>query len=100
MSLKHRMKFASAVLTLATVSGVVLAQTNGPTNNLPNPYLRVANWGKMPMGRFWGAAAGVALDPDVKSVWVAERCGQNSCAGSNLDPILKFDADGKLTHSC
>jgi DNA-binding beta-propeller fold protein YncE len=50
----------------------------------------------MPAGRLWGAAAGVDIDPDGKSVWVAERCGQNSCAGSNLDPILKFDASGKL----
>src|SRR5256714_344608 len=86
----------AAIATLVGVSGVVLAQTGAPTNNLPNNYQRVANWAKMPAGRFWGAAAGVAVDPDGKSVWVAERCAQNSCAGSNLDPILKFDASGKL----
>jgi len=86
----------AAIATLVVVSGVVFAQTGAPTNNLPDAYQRVGNWAKMPAGRFWGAAAGVDIDPDGKSVWVAERCGQNSCAGSNADPILKFDASGKL----
>ena len=87
---------AAAIATMVAVSGVVFAQTGAPTNNLPNAYQRVGNWAKMPAGRFWGAAAGVDIDPDGKSVWVAERCAQNSCAGSNLDPILKFDSSGKL----
>jgi sugar lactone lactonase YvrE len=33
------------------------------------------------------------------SVWVAERCGANTCAGSNLAPILRFDGSGKLLKS-
>src|SRR5258705_6425908 len=96
MFAKRIMLHTAAIATMIVVSGVVLAQTGAPTNNLPNNYQRVANWAKMPTGRFWGAAAGVAVDPDGKSVWVAERCAQNSCAGSTLDPILKFDASGKL----
>ena len=97
MVLRDRMKLLGvAAVALIAVSGVVFAQAPAPTNTLPDPYLRVANWAKMPAGRFWGAAAGVDIDPDGKSVWVAERCGQNSCAGSNAAPILKFDAQGKL----
>jgi DNA-binding beta-propeller fold protein YncE len=96
MFAKRMVLRATAIATIFAVSGVVFAQTGAPTNNLPNAYQRVGNWAKMPAGRFWGAAAGVDVDPDGKSVWVAERCGQNSCAGSNLDPILKFDASGKL----
>jgi len=38
----------------------------------------------------------VEIDPDGKSVWVFERCGKNTCAGSTLAPILKFDASGAL----
>jgi DNA-binding beta-propeller fold protein YncE len=87
---------AAAVMMLAGVSGVVFAQSGGPTNNLPNPYQSIENWAKMPEGRGWGSAAGVAIDPDGKSVWVAERCGENSCFGSTLDPILKFDRNGKM----
>src|SRR5215831_10139517 len=90
------LKFAVCAAAVTLMANAVSAQSNTPTNNLPDPYLRVANWGKLPMGRLWGAAAGVALDPDGKSVWVAERCGQNSCAGSNLDPILKVGRQGNL----
>jgi DNA-binding beta-propeller fold protein YncE len=92
-------KCAIAAILMLSAAGSVCAQGGAPTNTLPDPYLRVANWGKMPMGRFWGAAAGVDIDPDGKSVWVAERCGQNSCSDSKADPILKFDANGKLVKS-
>ena len=97
--MNSKMKSAICVAALAMVSGMVFAQSNAPTNNQPDPYLRVANWAKMPAGRFWGASAGVDIDPDGKSVWAIDRCGQNSCAGSNVDPILKFDAGGKLVKS-
>ena len=39
------------------------------------------------------------IDRDGRSVWVVERCGGNSCAGSQLAPILKFDASGALVKS-
>jgi sugar lactone lactonase YvrE len=47
----------------------------------------------------------VDIDKDGRSVWVAERCGANSCADaatgkmSPLDPVLTFDASGKLVKS-
>jgi DNA-binding beta-propeller fold protein YncE len=65
----------------------------------------------MPEGRSWGSSAGVDIDPDGTSVWVFERCGAFAlpselkpgepfaCDGSNLAPILKFDASGKLVAS-
>ena len=65
----------------------------------------------MPDGRNWGSTAGIGLDKDGKSIWVAERCGafappsqvrpgvQFGCDGSNLDPVLKFDETGKLVKS-
>jgi sugar lactone lactonase YvrE len=89
-----------AAAALVALSGTVLAQDYGtPTNNSPNPYKSVFDWAKMPPGRTWGSSAGVDIDPDGKSVWVIDRCGANSCFGSNLDPILKFDANGKLVKS-
>mgnify|MGYP006145880451 CR=1 FL=1 len=37
------------------------------------------------------------IDKDGTSIWVAERCGVNSCTDSvNVDPIMKFDANGNL----
>jgi len=43
--------------------------------------------------------SGVDVDRDGQSIWVAERCGANSCAGSKLAPILEFDPSGKLLRS-
>ena len=33
------------------------------------------------------------------NIWVAERCGANTCAGSDLAPVLEFDSSGKLLKS-
>jgi DNA-binding beta-propeller fold protein YncE len=111
MTRADRMRFAAAgtVLTL-TLAGAALAQS-APTNTLPNPYRSIENWARMPEGRVWGSTSGVDIDPDGRSVWVAERCGvlaapsqmkpgePFACDGSPLDPILKFDPSGKLVKS-
>ena len=79
-----------------TAQRVGSPQTLVPVNALPNPYRTVENYFKLPAGRTWGATSAVAVDTDGKSIWVAERCGANSCAGSPLPPILHFDAQGNL----
>jgi sugar lactone lactonase YvrE len=99
--------FALAVV-LALGAGEACAQISAPTNSAPNPYRSIEHWGTMPEGRNWGSTSGIDIDPDGSSVWVAERCGAFAppslmkpgtpfaCDGSNLPPILKFDASGKL----
>ena len=64
-----------------------------PVNFLPNPYETVRNFGPLPNGRKWGSVSAVDVDPDGRSIWAADRCGTNSCAGSNVDPIIKFDSN-------
>lgn len=86
-----------AMLAASTVA--YSAMPMAPVNNLPNPYVSDPNWFKFPDGRKFGSTAGVAIAPDGKSVWAIDRCGSNICVGSNLDPILKFDATGKLVAS-
>jgi sugar lactone lactonase YvrE len=71
-------------------------ETGAAPNSQPNPYVTVENWAKLPEGRTWGSTSAVDVDRDGKSIWVAERCGVNSCAGKNDAPVLKFDASGKL----
>jgi sugar lactone lactonase YvrE len=96
-------RFALAVAVVAALglsAGTALTQSDPqPVNDLPNPYQTVEGWAKMPEGRTWGATSAVEIAPDGKSVWVAERCGGNSCAGSTLPAVLKFDETGKLVKS-
>ena len=79
--------------------------TVAPTNDAPNPYETIEGWAKMPAGRTWGSTSAVDIDPDGRSIWVAERCGANNCWNaqegkpSPLDVVLKFDASGTLVTS-
>ena len=95
MSRARRLSVA-AFGAIASVIGLA-AGSNEP-NTQPNPYRTIDHWGKLPAGRNWGSTAGIDVDSH-DHVWVAERCGANSCAGSNLDPILEFDTDGNLLKS-
>src|ERR1700741_3277613 len=90
-----------AALALLCIPAVRAQQTGpqAPTNDLPNPYRTISGWARMPEGRSRGSTSAVAIDRDGVSIWVGERCGQNSCAGSGLDPILKFDSTGALVKS-
>jgi DNA-binding beta-propeller fold protein YncE len=76
---------------LVTWAAIVSAQ--------PNPYKTIEGWAKMPEGRTWGSTSAVDIDRDGKSIWVAERCGANSCLNSQLPVVLKFDEAGKLVTS-
>jgi sugar lactone lactonase YvrE len=74
------------------------AQPNAQPNSQPNPYRTVENWFQLPAGRRMGSTSAVFVAPG-GHIWVAERCGANSCAGSNLAPVLEFDPSGKLLKS-
>jgi len=92
-----RARLLVAVVLLIAISG---RKAHGQTdpNALPNPYLTMDNWAKMPEGRIWGQTSQLSLDRD-GNVWVAERCGGNSCLGKTDAPILQFDHSGKLVKS-
>ncbi len=99
-------RMVSKVLTLARMvwilllGAALLAQGDSqPTNSLANPYRTVESYFKMPEGRKWGSTSAVEIDKDGRSVWVAERCGANTCTGSTLPSVLKFDASGRLVAS-
>jgi len=67
------------------------------TEGLPNPW--VGQQLPLPGDRVWGSTAGVDVDPTNGTVWVIDRCGSNTCAESDLDPILQYDADGNFLQS-
>ena len=70
-----------------------------------NPYRTIEGWAKLPEGRSWGSTSAVDIDRDGRSIWVAERCGANTCLNrsigelSRLPTILKFDANGAVVTS-
>jgi sugar lactone lactonase YvrE len=105
---------ATRLELLLLVGSIVLAgdlvstqKQVAPPNDLPSPYETVRNWGTLPPGRTWGSTGAVNIDRDGVSIWAIERCGsfswqtsgRVSCAGSDLDPVLKFDASGKAVTS-
>jgi hypothetical protein len=66
-----------------------------PVNDLPNPYSGRQVM-PLPNGRTWGSTAGVDAAKGRDDIWAIDRCGSNTCVGSHSDPILHYDASGKL----
>ncbi len=99
---------AGAVLMLLT--GTAAAQRGGasgppehaaaePINDGTNPYETTRDWGTLPDGRSWGSVSAVDVDIDGVHIWAGDRCGSNSCAESDLDPIVKLDPDGNVVQA-
>ncbi|QXD25524.1 peptidyl-alpha-hydroxyglycine alpha-amidating lyase family protein [Opitutia bacterium ISCC 51] len=72
----------------------------------PNPYRAVDTWATFPDGRKIGAVGDVQVDPDGVHIWAVVRCDSaergrfgNECLDSDLDPIVKFDAEGNAVES-
>lgn len=70
-----------------------------PINERPNPYTTVRDWGELPDDRKWGSVSAIHVDIDGEHIWAGDRCGDNSCVGSTVDPIVKLDPDGKVVKS-
>jgi DNA-binding beta-propeller fold protein YncE len=98
----HALWVACALALGACMTGVppVAMPPQHDPNAYPNPYHVEEGWAKL--GRKFGGVSAVDMDPDGKSVWVFERCGMSDdgCAKvKTLDPVLEFDASGKLVRS-
>ncbi len=68
-------------------------------NSYPNPYTTFETYFHLPASRLVGAASAIGIDPDGKTIWVASRCGADTCEGSLLPPVLKFDSAGIVLRS-
>jgi sugar lactone lactonase YvrE len=103
-----------AAVAVVTLSVMGLAQSG------PNPYRPVGGlqaglgpglmgeaWAKLPGGRPFGSPGGLEVDIDGESLWAIIRCGndgtprgsQTYCDDSDLDPIVRFDAEGNVVES-
>ena len=107
--MQTRSQMKSLVAGAALATGLMFAAATdmtAPTNTPTNNYKTVEGWAKLPEGRKWGSTSAVNVDNDGKSIWVAERCGENSCLDRTtpgallpLDSVFKFDETGKLVKS-
>ena len=88
------MKRISIVVAIVLTASVVAGQQT-PRNDLPQPYRTTRDWGELPKGMVWPAVTAIEPAPD-GSIYVIERCFENSCAGRSEPPILKYNQDGKL----
>ena len=86
--------------------GLYAQTAAAPTNDAPNPFQTIEGHFKLPDGRTWGSTSAVDIARDGRSIWVAERCGANTCVAepttgkmSPLNPVLLFDESGKLVRS-
>ncbi len=97
--MKFRSIFFFSVLTSSLlISNSGLAQQNTLRQDIPNRYISYEGVVSMPSGRVMGSGNAVDVDSE-GNIWVFERCGQNSCSDSSVDPILKFSPEGELLFS-
>ena len=94
-----RVKRVGWVLGVGLVGLSVIVSEAHAQSSSTNPYRASFGWEKLPDGRAMGTVSGVFPDPDGRHLWILDRCGANQCAGTDLDPILKFDLDGNLVDS-
>jgi streptogramin lyase len=62
-----------------------------------NPY-HEDGWAKFADGRRWGWASAIDIDRR-GNIWVFERCGANSCAGSKVAPLVQLTPQGKVVRT-
>jgi DNA-binding beta-propeller fold protein YncE len=102
--LRKRMRASLRALvgTLAAAAAIGAA-ADLAAQSMPNPYRNVDGWAKLPNGRAIGAVGDVDIDPDGVHVWAVIRCDAGperfgwECLDSNLDVIVRFDAEGNAT---
>jgi hypothetical protein len=69
-------------------------------DGLPSPYGAAEHqWATPPAGPPWGSSAGIERGPHGE-IWAIDRCGANSCDGSDRAPIIQLNmATGKAIKS-
>jgi len=88
---------AAAPATPAPTPAAAAGEYGGP-NDYANPYRTDTAFFQLPAGRTMGSTSAVATDSK-GNIWIADRCGVNSCSDSKLDPIMMFDPNGRFVRS-
>ncbi len=94
VSLAAMLSASSVLHAQDAASASVMAPVNGPIGD----YKRWDDFLKMPPGRKMGSTSTISGDSH-GNIWVVERCEDNGCENSTLDPVLEFDAKGNFIKS-
>jgi streptogramin lyase len=99
----RRSLFALLLFTLVSVGvvGEPRLLSAEPASGYPNPYRVVENALTLPTTRPLGWVFGIDVDRNGKDIWVFDTCAGDlqGCTTSTVDPIMRFDASGKLVKS-
>jgi sugar lactone lactonase YvrE len=93
-----RVKLLCGIAVIATVASAAPSFAQDP-NSAPNAFQLQEGWAKQPMGRGNGSTIGLNVARDGKSMWIYDRCGGNSCEGSKIAPLNKYDENGRVVAS-
>src|SRR6185503_1708709 len=98
MSRSARVPMTALLLAAGLVASASTASLQTPRANdaVRGGYRMAEDYFQPPPGRALGWVMGISLDKDGRSVWLFDKCGGETCDGSTLAPILKFDASGKF----
>ena len=86
------MKLRRAVTAMAALGAAIVAMGQMPMpKSLPDPFgPPQRQWARLPDGKPWGQSAGIEIGPHGE-IWVIDRCGANSCDGSDLPAVHQLD---------
>jgi len=85
--------------SIRALCGVTLLALCSVTYAQPNPYVEIPDWLEPPENRPMGAVSSAYTDAD-GNLWLAERCGQNSCVDrDDYSPIHVYDSSGRWIRS-
>ena len=87
---RTRLAFGVFVVTAFAVAAPLQAQ-----HDTSNPFRPIYGWGEAPEGREWGSTSAIDIAPD-GNIWVAERCGRNTCVDSEGELLMPHHEVGAV----
>ncbi len=73
------------------LAALLLLTAGAQAADVPSPYKPGEHeFGTPPAGKPWGSSAGLERGPHGE-IWAIDRCGANSCDGSDKNPIVLLD---------
>jgi hypothetical protein len=84
-------RLGEALVMKSVLAALLVLSVSARARDLAAPYGPGQNqWATPPAGAPWGSSAGIERGPHGE-IWAIDRCGANSCDGSNKSPVVLLD---------